>query len=193
MNRGKQSSEDPPSGSRASLSSALGYLSTGLWLFAAVAGFVGFFVWYFLTLEQPHEGTAPAVYKSENILRRMDGAAPATGVLLQDLDTQAKPSFRATFLGHPSKHCAVRISLSQKSSAFVIIFVRMKEYFSLGLPVQKYDGMVACGATWDARDFSFVGVSPKVYREGEFLVPVQPGQDSGIDLGGFWDLYGDGQ
>lgn len=135
----------------------------------------------------------PAVYVPEIPERRIDGSVPGTGVLLRDLDTKAAPSFRAGFFGHPSKHCAVRVNVFHESSAFVIVFIRMGEYFFLDLPLHKYEGMVACGAAWDAQDFSFVGVLPKVYREGDFFTQMQPGHESGVHLGGFWDMYGDGQ
>ena len=166
--------------------SAFGLVTSTLWLVAMAAGFGGFFLWYFYTLE---EGPAPPAYEGhapEQPSRALHDAAPQTDILLQNLNTRRSRAFRAVLFGHPVMHCAVRVNPFQDSNAYLIVFVRKGENLSLSLPRQKYQGVLACGSIWDEEDFSFVGVSPQIYSDADFFANVQTGRASGVDLGNLW-------
>jgi hypothetical protein len=132
---GNQDLDKPPlRGRRTSLSGVLGLVTSGLWLIAAAAGFVGFVVWYFYTLEERAQPAEPIVLVPEQRSQALHDTAPNTDILLQNLNTRSGKNFKVIFFGHPFVHCAVRVNPFQERDAFVILFVRRGENFSLSFP-----------------------------------------------------------
>lgn len=173
--------------------SAFGLVTSTLWLVAMAAGFGGFFLWYFYTLEEEVQPDTPFVHAPEQARQPVHEAPPPTDILLQNMNTQAPRTFRAVLFGHPLKHCAVRVNSFQSRDSFLIAFVRAGERLPLKLPRGHYQGVLACGLHWDDQDLSFAGVAPLVYRDHDFFAQVQARQATGVDLGGLWEKGGYGQ